>query len=90
MLHSRLAPSNLHHERYLEPSEKLEYETLVLASKGYLLLLRSLLLRAREHVNRAALEARIRDLPIDTDGEALIRDIDTALSQEGAHVTPRS
>lgn len=89
MMHSRLSPSSRHHDRYLEPSEKLDYEIIVLASKGYLLLLRSLLQRSREHINRAALEALINNCPIDQDGEALIQDIDTALSQEHRHVTAR-
>jgi|GEM_PF-6670311 hypothetical protein len=88
-MHSRLSPSSSARDRHLEPSEKLDYEILVLASKGYLLLMRRLMLRAREHINRAALEARINDLPIDQKGEALIRDIDPALSQEHLHVTAR-
>jgi hypothetical protein len=45
--------------------------------------------RAREHINRAALEARINNCPIDQDGESLIIDIDTALSQEHRYVTDR-
>jgi hypothetical protein len=89
MMQSRLSPSERLHDRYLEPSEKLDYEILVLASKGYLLLLRRLLLRAREHVNRAALDARIDNKPIDRAGEALILDIDAALSEEHLHVTHR-
>ncbi len=89
MMHSRLSPASRAHDRYLEPSEKLDYEILVLASKGYLLLLRRLLQRSREHINRAALEARINNCPIDQDGETLIRDIDTALSEEQIHVTAR-
>jgi len=50
---SRPAPCATLHDRYLEPSEALDYEILVLANKGYLLLLRRLLRRTREHINRA-------------------------------------
>ena len=89
MIPSRVSPSTSAHDRYLEPSKKLDYEILVLASKGYLVLLRSLMSRAREHINRAALEALINNCPIDQDGESLIIDIDTALSQEHRYVTDR-
>jgi hypothetical protein len=70
------------HDRYLEPSEALDYEIIVLANKGHLLLMRRLLRRAREQINRVALDARINDRPIDVVGESLIMDIDNALAVE--------
>mgnify|MGYP000899865945 CR=1 FL=1 len=82
---SRPAPCATLHDRYLEPSEALDYEILVLANKGYLLLLRRLLRRTREHINRAALDARINNCQIDAQGEALIMDIDNALAVEPYH-----
>lgn len=57
---------------------RIDYERMALSNNGHMILLRSLLLRARQHINSAALEARINDRPIDSAGEALIRDIDAA------------
>lgn len=34
------------------------------------------MMHSREHINRAALEARINNCPIDQDGAALIQDIE--------------
>ncbi len=74
---------------WMSPAERLDYEILVLANKGHLLLMRRLLRRAREHINRAALDARINNCPIDAQGEALIMDIDNALAVEPYHEPAR-
>jgi hypothetical protein len=71
----------------LRPHDAIEFQRTVLADRGYLLLLRRLLLRARRHIDRQALQARIDGRPIDGSGEAIIIDIDTALTEDRAHVT---
>lgn len=83
--YSRPAPDDA--ARAVQPHNALEFERTVLADRGYLLLLRSLLLRARQHIDRQALQARIDGRPIDGSGEEIIIDIDTALTEERAHVT---
>lgn len=83
--YSRPAPDDA--ARAVHPHNAIEWERTVLADRGYLLLLRRLLLRARKHIDSHALEARIDGRPIDCAGEAIIIDIDTALTEDRAHVT---
>lgn len=81
--YSRPAPDDA--ARAVQPHNAIEFERTVLADRGYLLLLRSLLLRARKHIDRQALEARIAGKPIDGPGESIIIDIDAALCDQRAH-----
>ena len=83
--YSRPAPDDA--ARAVQPHNALEWERAVLADRGYLLLLRSLLLRARKHIDGQALQACIDGRPIDGAGEEIIIDIDTALSEERARDT---
>lgn len=83
--YSRPAPDDA--ARAVHPHNAIEWERTVLADRGYLLLLRRLLLRARKRIDSHALEARIDGRPIDCAGEAIIIDIDTALTEDRAHVT---
>lgn len=78
--YSRPAPDDA--ARAVQPHNALELERTVLADRGYLLLL-----RARKHIDRQALQARIDCRPIDGAGEEIIIDIDTALSEERARDT---
>lgn len=82
--YSRPAPSDAS-SRAIAPHNAIEFERTVLADRGYLLLLRRLLLRAREHIARQALEARIAGKPIDGSGESIIIDIDAALCDKRAN-----
>ncbi len=65
--YSRPAPDDA--ARAVQPHNAIEFERTVLADRGYLLLLRRLLVRAREHVSRQALQAIIDGRPIDGSGE---------------------
>jgi hypothetical protein len=81
--YSRPAPDDA--ARAVQPHNAIEFERTVLADRGYLLLLRSLLMHAREHIARQALEARIAGNPIDGSGESIIIDIDAALCDQRAN-----
>lgn len=81
--YSRPAPDDA--ARAVQPHNAIEFERTVLADRGYLLLLRSLLLRARKQIDRKALADRLAGRPIDGTGEAIIIDIDTALCDPKAH-----